>query len=495
LQLPDFQRGWVWDDDHIRSLLASVSLSYPIGAVLMMETGGPDGRFKPRLVEGVQLTQSPAPQRLILDGQQRLTSLYLALRSGQAVATRDSKGKPLRRWYYFDIEKALEPNADREEAIIPLPEDRKLRNFRGEVIADYSDSEKECAAGLFPLWLAYDVVAMNQWQMKYLQAEPGAMASRLQRWSLLFQEVTQRIQQYQVPVIELKRETPKEAVCQVFEKVNTGGVTLTVFELLTATFAADGYSLRDDWQDREKKIKQWESIGKVSNSDFLMAACLFSTWEKRQKGSSYPVTCKRRDILRMTLSDYESVANQLTDGFKQAARFLSRQKVFKPQDVPYQTQIVPLAAILTALGEEAESDSVKQKLARWFWCGVFGELYGSAVESRFAKDLFEVVEWVRGGNEPSTVLDSNFAAQRILGLKTRNSAAYKGLNALLMREGGLDFLSGETIELQMYFDDSIDIHHIFPQKYCSVIGLSPAIYNSVVNKTPPLRSNESDYRW
>jgi len=52
-QLPDFQRSWVWDDNHVKSLLASVSVSYPIGAVMLFETGNPDVRFGPRLVEGV----------------------------------------------------------------------------------------------------------------------------------------------------------------------------------------------------------------------------------------------------------------------------------------------------------------------------------------------------------------------------------------------------------------------------------------------------------
>ena len=36
IQLPDFQRGWVWDDEHITSLLASISLSYPIGAIMLL---------------------------------------------------------------------------------------------------------------------------------------------------------------------------------------------------------------------------------------------------------------------------------------------------------------------------------------------------------------------------------------------------------------------------------------------------------------------------
>jgi hypothetical protein len=192
-QLPDFQRGWVWDDEHVRSLLGSISLSYPIGAVMMLQTGNPDVRFKPRLVEGVMLDNPPEPERLILDGQQRLTSLFQALSSGQPVLTRDARDKPIRRWYYLDIAKALDFNADREEAIVGLPEDRIIRNFRSEVQADYSTVEQECAAELLPLPLVFDNVGLTNWQMKYLQADPTGISERLTRWN----DLLQVIQRYQ----------------------------------------------------------------------------------------------------------------------------------------------------------------------------------------------------------------------------------------------------------------------------------------------------------
>src|SRR3954465_5039252 len=86
-QLPDFQRGWVWDDEHIRSLLASVSMSYPIGAVMMLQTGNPDVPPKPRPGGGVALASRVEPERLILGGQQRLTSLFQALFMGKPVET------------------------------------------------------------------------------------------------------------------------------------------------------------------------------------------------------------------------------------------------------------------------------------------------------------------------------------------------------------------------------------------------------------------------
>jgi len=491
-QLPDFQRGWVWDDDHIRSLLASVSLSFPIGAVMMLQTGNPDVRFKPRLVEGLTLANFPEPERLILDGQQRLTSLFLALLSGAPVDTRDRTGKPIERWYCLDIAKALSPNGDREDAIVAIPKDKQIRNFRNEVIADYSTTEKECAAELLPLPLVFDTAGLTNWQMKYLQLDPAHIQERLSRWNQLVSTVIQRFQQYQIPLILMRKQTPKEAVCQVFEKVNTGGVSLTVFELLTATYAADEYNLREDWDTRLKRLKKHRVLEGIESTDFLQGVTLLATRVRRVQSvaqgialeNAPGISCKRREILRLTLDDYKTWADLVTQGFEKASKLLFSLRIFSSRDLPYRTQVTPLAAILAVLGGRADTDGVRAKLARWYWCGVFGELYGSAVETQFAKDLPEFLASLEGGPEPSAIAEANFAPERLLTLKTRNSAAYKGLYALLLNEGGLDFRSGETIDQQSYFDDKIDIHHIFPQHWCRNNGIEPKRCDCIVNKTP-----------
>src|ERR1700721_3701844 len=75
LQLPDFQRSWVWDEERIRSLIASVSRAFPVGALMSLNTGGPVN-FKPRPVEGAPAeAKQTVPHPLLLDGQQRLTRL------------------------------------------------------------------------------------------------------------------------------------------------------------------------------------------------------------------------------------------------------------------------------------------------------------------------------------------------------------------------------------------------------------------------------------
>lgn len=79
-QLPDFQRGWVWDDDRIKALIASITSNYPVGAAMFLAYGNEDIRFKHRTIENVQAT-NVVPDELILDGQQRLTSIYSSLYS------------------------------------------------------------------------------------------------------------------------------------------------------------------------------------------------------------------------------------------------------------------------------------------------------------------------------------------------------------------------------------------------------------------------------
>ena len=65
-----------------------------------------------------------------------------------------------------------------------------------------------------------------QWQFDF-QKHCNYDADKIQTWMRFIQAVIQRFEQYQVPVIDLGKHTPRDAVCAVFEKVNTGGVTLT----------------------------------------------------------------------------------------------------------------------------------------------------------------------------------------------------------------------------------------------------------------------------
>ena len=127
---------------------------------------------------------------------------------------------------------------------------------------------------------------------------------------------------------------------------------------------------------------------------------------------------------------------------------------------------------------------IYERLKTWFWCGVMGELYGSAIENRFANDLEDFLTWLDDEKKvPRTVFDASFQPSRLETLRTRNSAAYKGLHALMLKYGAEDFFWKADVQEIYNMGESLDIHHLFPKKWCIDNNIHRNIYDSVVNKT------------
>jgi hypothetical protein len=497
IQLPDFQRGWVWDDSHIRSLMVSIARSFPIGSIMLLETGG-TARFQIRLVEGVD----PAPganadvENLILDGQQRLTSLTQVLKLAAAVQTKDDKGREVQRLYYIDIEKALVGNSNLDDAFIAVDQTRMLRtNFGRDVVLDLSSQAKEFAAFHFP---CNQILNSDNWEEGLMEHD----AAKFARYMEFRKCVLNAFREYHVPVIQLKKETSKEAVCLVFEKVNTGGVPLSVFELATATYAADGFNLRDDWfgrpadgvGGRHKKFATKPLLRDIEPTEFLQGLSLLHTYERRgadmaagKTGKEITaVSAKREHVLALPLDAYKKWADKLTDGFFAADRFLRMEGFHHPKFLPYRSQIIPLATTMVHLGERWLEPVIRQKIARWYWSGVLGELYGGAIETRMALDHQNLLAWINdpAASEPVTVAAAGFQPSRLDTLRTRTSAAYRGIYVLLQRQGSKDFFwKARMVDLDRD-ECKIDIHHIFPKDWCEAQKIAPKVFNSIINKTP-----------
>ncbi|MEV5509915.1 DUF262 domain-containing protein [Streptomyces orinoci] len=502
LQLPDFQREWKWDDDRIRAIVATVTLDYPLGVVMTLETGG-ESPFRARALTGARIEEMPDPALLLLDGQQRLTSLFQALFQDRPVETIDARGNPARRWYYVDIKKAVGSAADRDEAIVSVPEGKVLRaNFARDVVHDLTSTESECAAGLFPLRIVFDTAKVNAWRRVYEKGDDG----HFDLWSRFEEQVLEHVRSFQVPMIKLAASTSMDAVCAVFERVNTGGVPLNVFELLTATYAGDRgyrertggyYELPKVWHTvKEELALRYPVFGRLamgiddglSSTDFLQAVALVRTWHRKQTGHGSGVSCKRRDLLELPLADFESLAPRLADAFAWVGAFLEKQCIVRVTDLPYRTQLIPLAAVRTILGEDTDTLGAEDMITQWYWCGVLGEMYGGSTESRFTRDVEQLVAWIRrDGVAPETVTDAYFFPERLDSLTTRNSAAYKGIYALLIKQGAVDWhYTDAPLKPSVMDEYGVDIRQIFPRSWVRRrrTGADSLPANSIVNKTP-----------
>lgn len=482
-QLPDFQRGWVWDNNRIMALIASITNNFPVGAAMFLEYGNENIRFKYRTIEGVE-TQNVIPRELILDGQQRLTSIYSSLFNSAPVKTKidTNKDKEIYRYYYIDIQKSISSDYDRIDAIVSVPENRKIAiNFGRDIVWDLSTQENEFKNKMFPLNIILDYVKNQEWQNKYYEYykyDPEI----IKEFTTFYSKIVMTVIQYKMPVILLDKNTPKEAVCQVFENVNTGGISLTVFELITAVFAMDDFELRKDWEARKEKFFSGDILKIITATDFLTACTLLSSY---LKGGT--VSCKKKDVLNLTLTEYKKYADVLSEGFVEAEKLLQEERIFDHSNLPYTTQLIPLAVLCTLLIDKRQIQitNVKNKVKQWYWCGVFGEMYGGANETRYVNDVIGVMNWIENNDElPKTIQDSYFNPTRLLGLQTRQSAAYKGIMALILQNHCKDFISGRDMDFTVFKSDNIDIHHIFPKNYCIQKQYPVRKYNSIINKTP-----------
>ena len=415
--------------------------------------------------------------------------MYRATCCKEPVETTTEKGKEIKRFYYLDIKKCLDESEDRVDAVIAVPSDRKIKtNFDRDVVLDLSTRELEFEHEMFPINIIFDSNAREDWADGYKEYHEYDKAF-MEKYKQFRTQVIDTIVGYKLPVITLGKETPREAVCKVFENVNTGGVPLTVFELVTATFATYDFDLRKDWIECRDKIRgKGETLNTdvmegVDETSFLTAITLYTTYL-----SDKMTTCKKKDVLALNFEDYKKNRDILLEGYKMARKFLFQQYVFRKRDLPYTTQLIPLSAICAVIRTATFNLPSTQKiLAKWFWCGIMGEMYGGANETRYATDIEDVVADIQGKDSQNrTINAAYFSATRLLSLQTRNSAAYKGIMALVYREQCRDFMQGITMDIVKSMDESPDIHHIFPEAYCKKMGLDKSKWNSIVNKTPLL---------
>jgi hypothetical protein len=178
-------------DEWMKSLLASVSLGYPIGAVTLLEAGTREMRFETGSIADPPLS-SRVPERLLIDGRRRITGLYQALASGSPVQIRDGADEPAQRWYCIDIAAALDPAVDRDEAIISVP--------------DPSGAESEWEQSLFPLRLMFGADAERRRWLTTLTSHSDGQSDRFEN------EILAAFDGYQVPTIVLGKDTTRWSV-------------------------------------------------------------------------------------------------------------------------------------------------------------------------------------------------------------------------------------------------------------------------------------------
>jgi hypothetical protein len=241
LVLPDFQRDFVWKPTDVIKLLSSLLNGYPIGGLLIMENPGVYGQRPLDGVVPVGVGTRHGDTRLILDGQQRLTSCYRAFFNKMGVDRYPGR-------YFFDYGKFLEnaelPNSQVEE-LIYFVRQKQVRDT-------LPDTASEQAQGYFPLdSILQEPRGTNysKWLSDYTFSKAAGSREAHDKLSQLqsnfIRRFIEKITGYQVHYEEIKKDTSSDVICTVFETINTTGKRLTVFDLLVARCFPHEMNLRD----------------------------------------------------------------------------------------------------------------------------------------------------------------------------------------------------------------------------------------------------------
>lgn len=466
LVLPEFQRSFIWDRQAIEELLVSVLNNYFIGTLLLLGVSPTNSPFKARKIEGIE-DGNLYPKRMILDGQQRMTSMHYAL-FGPDLSLKNTS-YPYR--FFLDLDKALEGNWD--EAVFSQP------------------TYWQSTADLFQNWkLQYErmtisFAALKDWQtwQAWRDGYRDFCDEREDRifdssWMRAVDELVRTFLTFQVALVELPQDTSLEMVVEIFERINRTGEPLSVFELLTARLWKDDINLRELWKATLENRPRIDQVASDKGERYPKFALQVIALLRGQE-------CKRKNLIMLGAEDFEQDWETANTYIAKALQRLQSTNdggygVIPVLALPYSTLVPPLAVILHAIDTQYPgSPDVYRKMHHWYWSSVFTERYGGSTDTLTQRDYIQLTEWMEDDDRiPEAIVTDPTEFQRDLHEVVRMGAVYKGILCLVAIEGARDFYSGDTIALH-----DLDDHHIFPRSYLRDHGYEADERNTILNRT------------
>jgi hypothetical protein len=460
--LPDFQRSFVWDPQDIVGLLVSVGNGYPAGSILRVRDT--EFAFQSRIFEGAD--ESPIEPRhtyLILDGQQRLTSLY------QAMFGRGSYR------FFLDIRRVAEGAdlGDGETLFFERANSRRAQRLENS-LRDQVESR------VFPFSaLVSTPDGFAGWLFQALEEVSEDERIEFREHAMkVNNSFFDAIRTYEFPVVTLSSRVSVDALCTIFETINRTGVKLSLFELMTARFFKHGVNLRTKWEEAVDLYPLFGESKFALDPYYLLQAISMTVND--------PPTCKRKDILNLTFEQLESTWDQVCDGMNRGLELLRDDcRIVNRRWLPTPSMLGPLAALMTI---DRPANVVgwgdrKQFVKKWIWCAIFGQRYEAAANTRAEKDVFEMTRWMRGGPVPSMIDSFDAESVPLREASTSSAPVYKGVICLTLLNGARDFAHHGPITEQMIAQGEVDDHHVFPKKYLEDRGEPKARINCVLNRT------------
>ncbi|OMR14524.1 GmrSD restriction endonuclease domain-containing protein [Burkholderia pseudomallei] len=438
IRIPAFQRGFVWEPDRVAFLIDSIYKGYPFGALLFwrtserLQTENKLGPFD------LPAPQADFPIDYVLDGQQRVTSIFGVF---QTELQGDS---PTWKDIYFDFQQIVDVQETQFFALA----------------SDEVDPNRH-----FPLRAIFDTTEYR----RLTRSMTDELALQIDRMQTIFREARVPVQTF--------RTDEKEKVAIIFERINRQGVPLDTLQLLSAWTWSEDFQLKSEFEDLIEELGDY-GFTELSNDISLLLRCTAAILT----GSSRP-----ESLVQLNGSVVRQRFSEVVNGIRGALDFLATEYDLPSiENLPYENCLIPLSVFFAAPGnsEVAVSDIQRITLSRWFWRAAFSGRYSAGVLRHLDADISEAIKLKQG--QPSqlanilvNVTADHFLENRFV-IGTVNT---KTFIALLAQMVPLNFVSGTPVDLRQKLQsyNRKEFHHLMPKAFLTASGQAQRSENILAN--------------
>lgn len=423
IRIPAFQRGFVWEPDRVAYLMDSIYKGFPFGSLLFWRT---KEQLKSERSLGPFSLPSPAedyPVDYVLDGQQRITSIFGVFQTQLLRPPGDS-------WQDIYFDHTADKSAQ-EPLFFALPPN--------EV-----DAKKH-----FPLRTLFDTTA-------YRKATAGfdeTLAKKIDDMQTVFKEVRIPVQQF--------RTEDKATVAIIFERVNRQGVPLDTLQLLSAWTWSDDFQLQGQFGELAEQLEPFGFGGMADDSNLVLRCC-----SAILGGDASP-----ESLMSLTGQNVRERFQEVLNGIRGAVDYVrSNFQVHALDNLPYANLLVPLSIFFSVDGnkEIKYTDQQRSVINRWFWRACFAKRYSSGLLRNLNADVEEMRKLRIG--KPSNLggfamqISDDLFSSNIFTIGTVNTNA---MVLLLAQQKPLSFVSGAPIDLgeKLRQSNRAEFHHLMPKAF------------------------------
>jgi len=438
VKIPQFQREFVWNKSQSAGLVDSILKGYPIGTFILWKTR--ERLRSVRNIGRISLPEIPEGDfvNYVLDGQQRMTSLYASLK-GEKILREDGKEEDFSE-IYIDLT-ALE-----DEQIV------------------VTSKEKE------------DGVYLKLTDL--LKMDLQMLFNNYQEHIPKIQQYYKTIQTYEFSTITVE-DVPIDVATEIFTRINVGGKDLTVFEIMCAK--TYDYNKNFDLSEKyDELIKRLETVKyeTISSSTVLQSVAICLVKE-----------CNKKNILKMNKNDFINSWDCIINSFEHAVDYIrSFYRIPVSQLLPYDGLLIPFTYFFYKNNNNKPIGDMEIYLQDYFWRCVLNTRFSGSLETKVAQDIKKVIDKILKGEVPEYEEGINITEDNLMrsGWFSVGKAYIKGLLCILASKQPESFINGGLVTIDNAYlkaANSRNYHHFFPRAYLKRQGVDEGKINSIFNIT------------